>query len=117
MTAAYDFGPLAEMEGTVAARPAVRTQPVGEQGEPMPVLCLTLKDVGPSRHCITCNQVFPIGGHAAAHARAAQLKPGMRVKVQVALELMECHFPVTTHIGVVRTESQTQPQSKEVCHA
>ncbi len=41
MTAAYDFGPLAEMEGTVAARPAVRTQPVGEQGEPMPVLCLT----------------------------------------------------------------------------
>lgn len=106
---ASGFGPLIEMEGTVATKPAVRTLPVGEAGEPMPVLCIKVHQVGPTQsRSFTCNQVFPIGQHAQAHARAGQLKPGMRIKVQVALELMECHFPVTAHIHAA-TPKQTQP--------
>jgi hypothetical protein len=116
--AAFDasgFGPLLEMEGTVAAKPVVRTLPMGEAGEPMPVLCLKVHQVGPhAQRSVTCNQVFPIGQHAAAHARAAQLKPGMRIKVQVALDLMECHFPVTAHIHAVQTPAT---QTQEAVHA
>lgn len=109
------FGPLLEIEGTVTTKPTVRTLPLGETGEPMPVLCLRVNGIGHSvAKSFTCNQVFPIGAHAAAHARAAQLKPGTRIKVHVALELMECHFPVTTHIGVVRNP-EPQP-TQEACH-
>jgi len=112
---ATGFGPLIEMEGTVAAKPTVRIKPMGETGEPMPVLYLKVHQVGPhANRSFTCEQVFPIGQHAAAHARAAQLKPGMRIKVQVALELAEYHFPVTAHISAVKTQA-TQPQ--EAAHA
>lgn len=109
------FGTLLELEGTAAQRPVVRTQPVGERGDPMPVLCLQIKGAGPSgTRSFTCNQVFPIGDYVGANARAATLKPGMRIKVQVALELMECHFPVTAHINAVKDQA-TQPQ--EAAHA
>jgi hypothetical protein len=70
---ATGFGPLIEMEGTVAAKPIVRIKPVGETGEPMPVLCLKVHQVGPQgNRSFTCEQIFPIAQHAAAHARAAQ---------------------------------------------
>lgn len=114
---ATGFGPLIEMEGTVAAKPIVRIKPVGETGEPMPVLCLKVHQVGPQgNRSFTCEQIFPIGQHAAAHARAAQLKPGLRIKVQVALDLAEYHFPVTAHISAVKAQT-TPNQPKEACHA
>lgn len=117
--AAFDatgFGTLLEIEGTVATRPTVRTRPVGEQGEPMPVLCLVLNGIGQAaQRRFTCDQIFPIGQHAAAHARAAQLKQGTHVKVQVALDVMETHFPVTAHINAVPTKTQSATQ--EAHHA
>lgn len=113
---ASGFGPLLQIEGTVATKPTVRTFPVGEAGEPMPVLCLKVHQVGPQQgRSFTCNQVFPIGQHAKAHARAAQLKPGMRITVQVALDLMECHFPVTAHIHAAPSK-QPHPQPNEAAH-
>lgn len=112
---ATGFGALLEIEGTVAERPVVRTKAVGETGEPMPVLCLRVNTVKPTNgRSFTCEQIFPIGQYAAAHARAATLKTGMRIKVQVAMELMECHFPVTAHIHAVKTQAN---QSQEACHA
>lgn len=97
-----DLGTLLEMEGTLAERPTVRYLPVGTNGDSQPVLCLKLHRVGPhGLQRFTCNQVFAIEKYAAAKARAHQLKPGMRLKVQVALQLMECHFPVTAHIHTV----------------
>lgn len=111
---ASGFGALMEIEGTLATKPSVRTLPVGEQGEPMPVLCLKVNQAGPGGFgSFTCNQIFPIGQHAACHARANQLKPGTRIKVQVAIELSETHFPVTTQICVVKNPAM-QPQ--EVSH-
>lgn len=67
---ATGFGALLEIEGTVAERPVVRTKPVGETGEPMPVLCLRVNTVKPTNgRSFTCELIFPIGQHAAAHAR------------------------------------------------
>lgn len=111
MTAAIDpadYGALLEMEGTVAEQPTVRYMPVGTSGDSLPVLCLKVNEVGPHRTLsFTCNQPFPANKYAAAQARAKQLKPGMRIKVQVVPQLVECHFPVTAHIHAVSaTESQ-----------
>lgn len=111
-----DMGPLIELSGTVAERPTVRMRPVGEGNHPMPVLQITLHNVGAlTRGRVTCEQVFPLGQVAAAHARAAQLKPGMRVTVQAPLQLMEVHLPCTAHIRVEKPKNQPQPQ--EPCHA
>ncbi|WP_287917180.1 hypothetical protein [Comamonas sp.] len=108
-----DLGTLLEMEGTLAERPTVRYLPVGTNGDSQPVLCLKLHNVGPhGLQRFTCNQVFATGKHAAAQARASQLKPGMRLKVQVALQFMECHFPATAHIHTVPA-----PSAKETTHA
>lgn len=97
-----DLGTLLEMEGTLSERPTVRMQPVGDSGDSQPVLCLKLNSVGPfGLQRFTCNQVFAADKYAAAQARANQLKPGSRLKVQVALQSMECHFSVTAHINTV----------------
>lgn len=97
-----DLGTLLEMEGTLTERPTVRYLPVGTNGDSQPVLCLKLDKVGPhALQRFTCNQVFAADKYAAAQARSKQLKPGMRLKVQVALQSMECHFSVTAHINTV----------------
>lgn len=97
-----DLGTLLEMEGTLAERPTVRYLPIGTNGDSQPVLCLKLNNVGPfGLQRFTCNQVFAADKYAAAQARSKQLKVGMRLKVEVALQSMECHFPVTAHIHTV----------------
>lgn len=104
-----DLGTLLEMEGTLAESPTVRYLPVGTNGDSQPVLCLKLSKVGPfGLQRFTCNQVFATGKYVAAQARANQLKPGMRLKVQVALQFMECHFPATAHIHTVPVTQQPE---------
>lgn len=115
---AIDMGTLIEIEGTIAAQPVVRTRAVGEGGHPMPVLCLQLNQLGPRRvGFVTCDQVFPLGAHAAAQAAAHRLKPGTRVKVQVPVDLMETHFPATAHIHVLPQPDPATPAKKEAAHA
>lgn len=105
--------PLFCITGTLREAPTVRVRPMGDSGHPMPVLRIVLHNVGPSCHTVTAEQVFPLDGHAAAYARAKQLKPGMQLTVQAPIELMELHMHAVAHIHQVKP--QTQPQ--EVCHA
>lgn len=102
---------LFSVTGTLRAQPIVRSRVVGNSQQALPVLTLTLDDVGRIGQSVTAEQVFPAGQHAAAMARAHQLKPGTRLTVQAPLALLQLHMPQVQHIY---TEKQNQ---QEATHA
>lgn len=86
-----------ELSGKVVSAQA-RVRMLGEQSHP--VLQLVIESDGVLHQRFSCDQVFPAGAHAAAHARAMHLKPGTVVTVQAPIELAQLHLPAVTHINV-----------------
>lgn len=100
--------PLMEITGTLAEPPRPQMQPIGEVGDARPVLKLVLHDCGVSNRRLTATQVFPVGAVAACHHRAAQLKVGMRLRVQAPASQIEWHMTAVQHVHIVPTEPQEQ---------
>lgn len=103
--------PLIEITGTLAERPRAQMQPMGDAGDPRPVLRLVLHSCGVSNKRLTATQVFPVGAMAACSARAAQLQAGMQVRVQAPASQIEWHMTDVQHVLTV------QPQAKEQANA
>lgn len=101
---------LIEITGTLAERPRAQIQPIGDAGDPRPVLKLVLQNCGVSNKRLTATQIFPVGAMAACSARATQLQPGMQVRVQAPASQIEWHMAEVAHIFTV------QPQTQEQAH-
>jgi hypothetical protein len=91
---------MIELTGTVAERPRPQIQPVGDAGDPLPVLQLVLTDCGPIGKRVTLQQVFPVGAIAACHARAAQIPVGSIVTVQAPISQVQLHLAEVQHIRI-----------------
>ncbi|EPD44767.1 hypothetical protein HMPREF9701_00355 [Delftia acidovorans CCUG 274B] len=67
--------------GTLVQDAEVRTQPIGTEGTPMPVLCLLLNSDGPGQLPVKAEQVYPPHMRAQAEKIARKYKQGKRVSV------------------------------------
>lgn len=95
--------PCIEITGTVAHQASVRTKPVGREGIGHPVVCIELRDVGPSAHRVHVERPYPASGHEAAEAEAAQLREGTRITVTCPLSDIRLSLPNTQQIVIQPT--------------
>lgn len=101
---------LLEYTGTLIADAQARTKVLDSEGHSVPVVCLDLELDNTLHTLMRSEQPFPLDHYAQAHARAHQLKKGMRVTVQAPpldLRLIACN---TVHIHVIPTTTQTNTQ-------
>jgi hypothetical protein len=97
---------LLEYTGTLIADAQARTKVLDAEGHSVPVVCLDLELDNALHNLMRAEQLFPLDHYAQAHARAHQLKKGMRVAVQappIDLRLIACN---AAHIHVINPTDQ-----------
>lgn len=97
---------MLEFTGTLKADAQVRMKPVGDGGHALPVLCLELQDVGPGRHCLRADHLYPEAERAQAERLASTLRRGMRVRVATSALDLRLYLP---HVERIAIDAAAQP--------
>lgn len=96
-----------EFTGTLKADAQVRTKPVGDGGHVMTVLCLEVEGVGPGRHCLRAEQIYPESARAQAEQMARTLRKGQQVRLVTSPLDLRLYLP---HVERIELDGPAQPQ-------
>lgn len=102
------------IEGTLAEDAQVRTQPMGEDVTPMPVLCLVINTIGPNPLPVRAEQPYPPSHRADAEKAARAMRRGMQISVTAPC----AHIRTTlAHCASITLGAQApHHQAKEAAH-